>query len=165
MIRVEPATVPWMEALAEGDATFSTRFGIAVLPGWADERGVIQWVLRAARNGLPPQWGVHLVFDDDDGGALVGNAGWKGPPVDGVAELGYSVAPERQGRGIATAVVRELVARAAAGGAHTALAHTLPETSASTTVLSRCGFVQVGEAMDPDDGLVWRWERRLADAS
>jgi ribosomal-protein-alanine N-acetyltransferase len=156
VIRVEPATVEWMEALAEGDASFATLFSIPVVPGWADERGVIGWVLQAARDGLPPEWGVHLVFDGD--GALVGNAGWKGPPVDGVAELGYSVAPERRGQGIATTVVRELVARAAAAGVRLVIAHTLPEPSASTTVLSRCGFQQVGEAMDSNDGVLWRWE-------
>jgi len=39
-------------------------------------------------------------------------------------------------------------------------AHTLPEPNASTRVLQKCGFEQVGEVTDAEDGLVWRWERR-----
>jgi hypothetical protein len=26
-------------------------------------------------------------------------------------------------------------------------------------VLRRCGFEQAGEVIDPEDGLVWRWQR------
>jgi hypothetical protein len=43
----------------------------------------------------------------------------------------------------------------------TVLAHTLPEESASTAVLTKCGFVHTGDAHDPDEGTVWRWERAL----
>lgn len=94
--------------------------------------------------------------------ALVGNAGWKGEPVDGAAELGYAVAPSRRGRGIATAV-RELVARASVAGLRTVVAHTLAEPSPSTSVLARCGFAKVAEVVDPNDGPIWRWELSLPD--
>ncbi|MGH3579118.1 MAG: GNAT family N-acetyltransferase [Mycobacterium sp.] len=117
--------------------------------------------LAAARAGAPEEWGSHLFFDDD--GALCGVGGWKGPPSDGVVELGYAVAPERPGKGIATAVVRELLARASAAGVRCVIAHTLPEPSPSTGVLSRCGFVHVADVADPDaeiDGVVWRWEHQ-----
>jgi hypothetical protein len=40
------------------------------------------------------------------------------------------------------------------------IAHTLPEENASTRALRRNGFLFAGEVMDPEDGLVWRWERR-----
>ena len=155
---MEPATLPWLEALAEGDEVFTTRFGIPVVPGWAVFPEAIPRALAAARAGGPATWGTHLFFDDD--GALVGFGGWKGEPVGGVAELGYAVAPARRGRGIATAVVRQLVDRGRAAGVQLVVAHTLPETSASTTVLVRCGFVRAGEADDPNGGVVWRWELR-----
>jgi len=160
MIRVEPATSAWLEALAEGDDVFTARFGVPVVVGWAPSREAISFGLQAARDGAPLSWGVHLFFDDD--GALVGNGGWKGAPVDGTAELGYGVAPERRRRGIATAAVRELVARARVAGVRLVIAHTRPEPSASTTVLGRCGFRRAGELVDPDDGLMWRWELPLA---
>jgi hypothetical protein len=38
-------------------------------------------------------------------------------------------------------------------------AHTLPERNASTRVLQKLGFDQIGEAIDPEVGRVWRWER------
>ena len=95
----------------------------------------------------------------------MGNGGWKGAPVNGAAELGYAVAPRRQRRGIATAAVRELITRARITGLRTVVAHTLPHESPSTNVLTRCGFTQVGEVLDPDDGLVWRWELQLGRAT
>ena len=162
VIRVEPATLPWLEALAEGDDVFTARFGAPVVEGWAPVPEAISFALRDARAGAPAAWGVHLLFDDD--GALVGNGGWKGTPADGAAELGYAVALERRCRGIATAAVRELVARARVANLQLIVAHTLPERSASTTVLGRCGFVHVGESVDPDHGTVWRWELPLENS-
>jgi hypothetical protein len=44
------------------------------------------------------------------------------------------------------------------------VAHTLPEPSASTGVLNRCGFTHVSDVGDPDgqvEGVVWRWELAL----
>jgi hypothetical protein len=35
VIRVEPATLAWVEALAEGDDVFEQRFGVPVVAGWA----------------------------------------------------------------------------------------------------------------------------------
>jgi hypothetical protein len=46
------------------------------------------------------------------------------------------------------------------------IAHTLPEMSPSTGVLSRCGFAYVADVADPDgevEGVVWRWELEPAD--
>ena len=39
-------------------------------------------------------------------------------------------------------------------------AHTLTEANASTRVLTKCGFQRINEVIDPDDGLVWRWEKQ-----
>lgn len=157
-VRIEAATRAWLEALQAGDDVFSQRFDIPVEPGWAVFPETLSFALELARE-FPPEWGVFLVFDASER-ALVGNAGWKGAPVDGRAELGYAVAPNRRGRGIATAVVRELISRGARAGVRVVVAHTLPEHSASTRVLTRCGFTQVAEVIDPDDGPVWRWELR-----
>lgn len=157
-VRVEPATVDWLEALVEGQGAFTRRFGIAVEPGWAVYPEAVVAALDAARRGDDPAWGTHLFFDDD--GALVGFGGWKGPPTPdgGVVELGYAVAPARRGRGIATAVVDTLLQRAGAAGVTTVCAHTLPAESASTTVLRRTGFTLTGEVTEAGQA-VWRWER------
>jgi [ribosomal protein S5]-alanine N-acetyltransferase len=161
MVRVEPVTAAWVDALAQGDQVFSRQFGVRVEPDWAPFPEVIPWLREAARSPRSAEWGPHLLFDDD--GALVGSAGWKGEAVDGVAELGYAVAPARQGRGIATAVVHELLRRARHAGVRQVIAHTRPERSPSTSVLARCGFRKVDEVVDPADGPVWRWGISLGD--
>jgi RimJ/RimL family protein N-acetyltransferase len=38
-------------------------------------------------------------------------------------------------------------------------AHTLPERNASTRILEKLGFERIGQAVDPEVGQVWRWER------
>jgi RimJ/RimL family protein N-acetyltransferase len=158
VIEIKPATLAWMEALTEGDRVFTERFGIPVVPGWAGFPEAVSVALDGLRSSASGVWGTHLFFDN---GELVGFGGWKGPPHEGSVELGYAVAPARQGRGIATAVVRELVARAGRAGVGVVVAHTLPDESASTTVLHRCGFARVGDVLDPDAGLVWRFELAL----
>lgn len=96
-----------------------------------------------------------------EGNEVVGSAGFKGPPdADGVVEIAYGVAPSREGRGYATEAAGALVRFATADErVQLVRAHTLPEENASTRVLRKCGFVHIGEVIDPEDGLVWRWER------
>jgi len=160
-IRVEPVRRGWAGALSHGDAEFTQRFAVPVEKDWAGFPEALPIIIAAAQRDEPDQWGPRLFFGDD--GALIGNGGWNGPPADGTAELGYAVAPARQGRGVATAVVRELVRRARVAGLRMVFAHTLAAESASTSVLARCGFAKVAELIDPDEGPVWRWEHHLED--
>lgn len=68
---------------------------------------------------------------------------------DGGAELGYRVAEQVAGRGVATATVQELCGLAAAKhGLHTLRAATSSKNVASQRVLVKAGFVPVGPA-DP----------------
>ena len=146
MLHVEPANRAWIEALVESDATFSTRFGFEVVEGWLAFPEALPHLLEAVPADGVDEWGSHLFFEDD---ALVGFGGWKGAPVDGAAELGYAIAPERRGRGLATAVVAVLVDRARAAGLSTVTAHTLAEPSPSTSVLERSGFTMTEAVEDP----------------
>lgn len=95
-------------------------------------------------------------------GTAVGSCGYKGPPgADGIVEIAYGIAPAYQGLGYATEVARALVAFAFGnGGVRMVCAHTMPEEGASPRVLTKSGFERVGEVVDPEDGLVWRWEVR-----
>lgn len=158
VVNVLPARLDWLEALAEGDEVFRARFGIPVIADWVGFPEALPMVVEEARRRAEDPWGTHLFFDDD--GALVGFGGFKGEPRDGEVEVGYAVAPERQGRGIATAVVQELVGRAHAAGVRVVTAHTLAEENASTAVLRKCGFARTVQLHDPDAD-VWRWELAL----
>jgi glutathione peroxidase len=160
VVTVLPARLEWLEALSGGDETFTARFGIPVVAGWVGFPDALPLAVDGARKDPGNEWGTHLFFDDQDG-ALVGFGGWKDAPRAGIVELGYAVAPARQGRGIATDVVRELLRRAREAGVDMVIAHTLPEESASTAVLHKCGFTRGADSADPDEGTVWRWEMRL----
>ena len=81
---------------------------------------------------------------------------------DGTARLGYRVAQQVAGRGVATAAVRELCRLAAARhGLRTLRAATSHDNAASRKVLAKAGFVPVGPA-DPADlgGKPGTWYQR-----
>ncbi|MFF3942725.1 GNAT family N-acetyltransferase [Streptomyces phaeofaciens] len=72
---------------------------------------------------------------------------------DGTARLGYRVAEQVAGRGLATATVRELCRLAAAmHGLVTLRAATSHDNAASQRVLVKAGFISVGPAGPADLG-------------
>ena len=87
----------------------------------------------------------------------MGWGGFKGPPRDGVVELGYEIAEARAGRGLATAATSAMTAEAFEDETVTAvIAHTLPERNASNRVLEKAGFRFDGEAAEGGEP-VWRF--------
>ncbi len=98
-----------------------------------------------------------------ESGQEIGSAGFKGPPDDeGMVEIAYGIAPDHQSRGYATEAAAALTDFALAdSNVKIVRAHTLPERNASCRVLEKCGFEFLGEAIEPEDGLVWRWERSV----
>jgi [ribosomal protein S5]-alanine N-acetyltransferase len=100
-------------------------------------------------------------------GAVVGTCGFKGPPgADGIVEIAYGVMSDQQGKGYATEAAEALVVYAFSGTrVRLVRAHTFAAVNASTRVLTKCGFKAVGEVIDPEDGLVWRWEKHPTDGA
>jgi RimJ/RimL family protein N-acetyltransferase len=157
---VVPVTTAHVDALLAGDDAVREQFGWAVVPGYLDFPEALPATRDALRNGTPPEWFTQL-FVDADAGEVVGLGGFKGPPVAGDVEIGYSIAPSRRGRGYATEVSSIMIERARAEGCTSVSARTLAEESASTTVLRRVGMTRVEELVDPETGPIWRWELRL----
>jgi len=90
-----------------------------------------------------------------DDGRVAGNVGcWE---ADGRRYVGYWLGREFWGRGLATAALTELVRGLAERPLYAWVA---TSNVGSIRVLEKCGFTRVGEVIDPEDGLVWRWERR-----
>jgi [ribosomal protein S5]-alanine N-acetyltransferase len=93
--------------------------------------------------------------------APIGSCGFKGPPDEGgMVEIAYGIDPEYRTRGYATEAAAALIDFASRSEqVRIVRAHTLSDSHASAHVLRNCGFVLVGQVVEPEDGLVWRWER------
>lgn len=93
----------------------------------------------------------------------VGSVGIKGPPCEGIVEIGYGVVPTHREQGLAAeavdAVCRVLF-RGGLGRVETSQAETRVDNLPSQAVLRRCGFTMTGERSDPTDGqlLIWSLE-------
>ena len=106
--------------------------------------------------GFIPPWIAYLAVED---GACVGTCAFKGPPLDGCAEIAYYSFAE--GRGVATRMASALVDIASQSGPGLAVkAQTLPAESASTAVLRKLDFELLGAVEHPEDGTVWEWQHR-----
>lgn len=101
----------------------------------------------------------YIVASFDGVAVLAGTCGYKGrPDAEGSVEVGYSVVPELQRRGIASSSLQLLCTRAFALGAASVVAHTLPDLVASQRLLERTGFKRVSTISDPEEGEVWRYQ-------
>ena len=77
-------------------------------------------------------------------GLAIGGIGCHGAPTDGIVEIGYGIAPEARGRGLATEALAALVAfLEAQPEIRVVRAATDADNEPSQRVLERCGFVAV----------------------
>jgi len=94
-------------------------------------------------------------------GTLVGNAGFKGRPIEGKVEIAYATFPQFQQQGIGSAICNALVNIAkSADPSVRVMARTMPEENYSTRILKKNGFDFQGTVVDSDDGEVWEWEHQ-----
>lgn len=168
-LELRPFTPRDLLALVEGESELSlgARAAAGLRSFFVSEDVSPEWLDGLRDAGEPDPWrdGFAMVHLAD--GLAIGTVGFKGPPGEGrFVELAYAVVPSHRGRGHAT--------EAAVAATRFALdddridlvvAHTLAVPSASTRVLGKAGFDQVGEFEDPDDGPVWRWECSAAPPS
>ncbi len=169
-LRLIPYSPDHLLALIEGDERFEERFALPASEGLrafivSDEVSPV-WLarLRASLSADPWVHGFAVVHRESR--SVIGNVGFKGPPDEvGMVEIAYGIVPAFQTRGYATEAAEAGVAFAF-GNHRVRLvrAHTLPTPNASTRVLEKCGFKHTGEIVDPEDGLVWRWERNKDSA-
>jgi RimJ/RimL family protein N-acetyltransferase len=165
VIRLVRPQLDHLDAALAGDPELAQALGVNVVPGWAS----FTEALRQTRDAVAvdpsrTEWGTRL-FVAGEPAELVGWGGFKGPPDDGVVEVGYEIAESRRNRGLATDAVHAMVAEAAAdAGVTSVLAHTLPEQNASTRVLEKAGFAFDGEAEEHGER-VWRWRLARVDGN
>jgi RimJ/RimL family protein N-acetyltransferase len=139
----------------------AVRAGIEAMGATQKAAMSADWLARVRAATTPDPWVLGFSMPDRATDFELGNIGPKSPPnEDGAVELAYMVKPEHQGQGYATEACEAVVDFAFQNGrVRVVMAHTLPEFNASARVLTKCQFQRIGEVVDPEDGLVWRWER------
>lgn len=148
-----------MAALLDGDPTAAE---VALTDYFLTDRACWLWRYRLGQIAADPgnaRWMARLALVD--GTAVVGHAGFHGPPdAEGMVEIGYSVDPAFRRRGYARAALVELLRRAAAEpGVRTVRATIAPDNAASLATIAGFGFTGAGEQWDDEDGLELIFER------
>ncbi|MDO4572569.1 MAG: GNAT family N-acetyltransferase [Clostridia bacterium] len=98
------------------------------------------------------EWRIEL----KSSGEHVGGAGFKGPPVDGVAEIGCGVEEAHRGSGYAAEAVKALCEWAFGRGAYWITAAAAADNGASRRVLADSGFSCIGSG---GEGELWEKEK------
>jgi RimJ/RimL family protein N-acetyltransferase len=144
-----PADVDRLRAKYDGPAGAPA----GVSPKWIEK-------LRVAQG--PDSWEFGYTVMHAESRRAIGGVSFKGAPgPDGLVEIAYGIDEPFRGQGYATEAAAALVDFAFANPrVRVVCAHTLRDDVASPRVLEKCGFTPVGEVVDPEDGLVWRFEKR-----
>ena len=95
-----------------------------------------------------------------EGQEVVGLCSITRPPRNGEIDIGYGIAPTRQGRGIAGRAIGDIVDWALGVAFVKAItAETAVENLASQRVLRKNRFIEVNRRVDEEDGALICWRR------
>ena len=150
--------------LTDGDLDEASRVTGVTLPDYFRTSDSIRlWRLRAIQVATDPDsapWIAQAAVAEPED-VVVGHAGFHGPPdAEGMVEVAYSVDPSCRRQGYATAMLRELLRRAAAEpGVVTVRASISPDNAGSLATIAGFGFEPNGEQWDEEDGLELIFER------
>jgi RimJ/RimL family protein N-acetyltransferase len=118
------------------------------------------WIARVKTTKPGDFWALAFTVKEKASGGTVGGCAFKGPPdAEGMVEIAYGTDEAFRGKGYATEAALALVKIALQSGQVRLIrAHSRPDNAASARVLTKSGFQPMGEVIDPEDGLVVRWE-------
>lgn len=87
----------------------------------------------------------YAIWNIELNGEVIGNLSFKGLEDDGIAEIGYGMNAEYEGKGYMTEAVSAVVKWASSqNGVKQIEAETEEENQASKRVLEKCGFIPLG---------------------
>jgi RimJ/RimL family protein N-acetyltransferase len=153
-----PSTLEHLEAELQGPEVLGAFLNAIIPIGWPPgeyDRDALEYFHAKLKSGGPSHIGWYTWYGitrnaDGRRGTLVAGAGYFGPPVDGMVEIGYSVVPSAQGKGFASEMVSALVNRAFEDPSiHQIIARTSDSNVASIKVLLHCGFKETGPGTEP----------------
>jgi len=163
-LKLIPCELQHFEAILNDQKELEQILGVTVFDNWFDFPGVAGIeAMKYAYEYLQSHpdalgWWTYLFIYVKDN-ALIGPGGYQGKADEsGMVEIGYSIIPAYQGRGLATEAAKALIDHAFSH-VHIRMvdAHTLAEHNASTRVLEKVGMTHVGTSQDPDVGEAWHW--------
>ena len=161
-----PITLEMFEAVYAGDRARAELLANARLPDAWPGRALIERAFSADIHAIredPPRrlWGDKLMITRGEP-RIVGSVIFHGRPEgDGVAEVGYGVELESQGRGFATEATRACVDWALAQPECCAVtATTFPWHKASLRVIAKLGMSQIGSREHDLLGELYVFEKR-----
>ncbi len=148
-----PATLDLLNAELHSAARLSAFIGAYVPANWPpplyDEPAIRWTIAHLSRPDAETKWYTHYFVLQSQSSApdvVIGSGGYKGPPTpNGMVEIGYSILPEYQRRGLASEAVIGLIRNAFMKQAKIVAAHTLTGDLASGGVLTKSGFRLVGD--------------------
>ena len=147
--------VTWARASASLDGALGERLGARLPASWPPpelEGSDAIWCQALLHEpGLRGWLGWYWLLRDVElgGVTLVGHGGFIGPAPDGTtrAEVGYWVAPERRGQGVATEAMRAILGWGRARGLTAAHARAHAHNGASIKLLIKLGFTCEAESV------------------
>lgn len=151
-LRLVPATPALIAAELKSADRLAQLLDVSLPRDWPpehhDDEILTFWREQLSQPGGEGWWLHYILLRNANCGTLVGTVSYEGPPVDGMVEIGYSVVPSWQRRGLATEASRALIEAAWSRGAEVVTAHTLPHLQASIRVLDKLGFAGL-ESTEP----------------
>lgn len=135
--------------------------GIALPPEGLESPGVISGIRAIARRLR--DLGSNSTWMMVSGDTAVGLIGHKGLPVEGIVEIGYSVARKHRALGHATRAVAAVLCTARNDPALRIVEATTTYLNvASHRVLEKNGFTRSGTRFDPADDKLILWRKRVS---
>lgn len=156
-----------LEAILDGDQRLSTLLNIHVPKKWSEfGMRVFKFSLeRITENPETKKWWTYLPIEKKSN-TLIGSCGFKGPPLNRTVEIGYEVTQLFRNKGLATEMTNLLTEIAFKDHqVNTIKAQTLANNKASAKVLQKCNFRFVKEFLDPDNELIFEWQKEKQTTS
>ncbi|MCB0703849.1 MAG: GNAT family N-acetyltransferase [Saprospiraceae bacterium] len=162
-LKIIPCTPEILQYAIKGDQALAEHLNISIVENWTEfGTAALQYALeKLSGDNAEIGWWTHFPVHKKVN-KLIGSGGYAGKPsAEGVVEIGYEIAPDFRGQGLASEYAAALISNAFSfPQVQTILATTLGEYNPSTSVLIRCGFTKVKEQVDPEHGAIWYWEKK-----
>lgn len=148
------------DAFERNENELARMLDVEIADGWLVFPEVIPYSREFLKNNPDAaNWWMYFFIHRADS-KLIGSGGFKGKPDEsGTVEIGYAVAPEYRGKGLATEAAQGMIDFAFSHRqVQTIQAHTLAEENESVRVLRKLGMRFIKGLNDPEDGDIWQWQ-------